>query len=58
LDATTWYDTKLQTIIKAESEDGIYELINIKDVRVSKDLFEPPAGYSVFSMGDFLRELQ
>lgn len=56
--ATTWYDTKLQTIIRGESDDGVFELTNIREGGVSRDLFEPPAGYSVFSMGDFFKGLQ
>ena len=56
--STTWYDIKLQTIIKAESDDGVFELTNIREGRVSRDLFDPPAGYSVFSMGDFFKGLQ
>ena len=40
-----WYDTKLQAGIKSEDEFELFELRNIKEGRLSGDLFTPPAGY-------------
>lgn len=43
---TVWFDTRLQVPIRSEDEDGVFELRNIKEGRLSGDLFVPPAGYT------------
>jgi hypothetical protein len=47
---TVWYDKRIQIPIRSEDEDGSYELKNIKEGRLSVDLFLPPAGYTKFAM--------
>jgi hypothetical protein len=49
-DIIVWYDNKLQAGIRVEDEDGTFELSNIKEGRLSGDLFNPPAGYTKLEM--------
>ncbi|WP_291320996.1 hypothetical protein [Desulfonatronospira sp.] len=55
--STSWYDTKLQTVIRAEGSDGKFELTNIKEGRISKDFFEVPEGYELVSFEDHFKGL-
>lgn len=44
---TVWYDTRLQSHIRVERDNGgQWELTNIQERRVDPNLFEIPAGYS------------
>ncbi|TVR06825.1 MAG: hypothetical protein EA403_00420, partial [Spirochaetaceae bacterium] len=44
---TVWYDTRLQSHIRIERDNGgRFELTNIQERRVDPGLFEIPAGYS------------
>lgn len=50
---TVWYDTKLQTVIRSDDEDGRFELTNIKEGHQPASLFVPPSGYSKMDIPDF-----
>ena len=47
---TVWFDEWLKTIIRSEDREGGFELTNIREGRQSAELFEPPRGYTRFSM--------
>jgi hypothetical protein len=50
---TVWYDTRLQTVIRYENEDGYGELTNIREGRQPASLFVPPPGYRQIDVSDF-----
>ncbi len=45
-----WFDPRLKTLIRSESEGNIFELSNIREGRVSSDLFQLPAGYTKITL--------
>ncbi|MFP4084688.1 MAG: DUF4412 domain-containing protein [Desulfonatronovibrio sp.] len=46
-----WFDPRLKAAIRTlESSGEVFELRNIKEGRLSKDLFQLPAGYTKMSM--------
>lgn len=43
---TVWFDDRLKTTVRNEGAEGnVFELRNIKEGELSKDLFQLPAGY-------------
>jgi hypothetical protein len=43
---TVWFDDRLKTTVRSEGAEGdVFELRNIKEGTLSKDLFQLPAGY-------------
>jgi hypothetical protein len=51
----TWIDQKLHFPIKSVSDDGTWELTNIKDGEPEASLFEIPAGYKKMDMNNMMR---
>ncbi len=45
-----WFDSRLKVPLRTEENGNIFELRNIREGRVSGDLFQPPAGYQKLSM--------
>ncbi len=45
-----WFDPRLKTSIRVEEDRSIFELRNIREKRLSSDLFQVPAGYSRMPM--------
>jgi hypothetical protein len=57
-DMTVWIDQKSGIPIKTEMTDGTkLELLNIKEGPQSSSLFQVPAGYKKFGLGNMLRNL-
>jgi hypothetical protein len=55
---TVWIDQKSGIPIKSEMNDGTkLELLNIKEGPQSPSLFQVPAGYKKFGLGNMLRNL-
>lgn len=55
---TIWFDTRLKTGIKTECDGEIFEFHNIKEGRLSGDLFNAPVGYMQFALpvGSFFQD--
>ncbi len=51
----TWVDQKLHFPIKSVTEDGTWELSNIKEGEPDASLFQIPAGYTKMDMGSMMR---
>jgi hypothetical protein len=48
---SVWFDERLKVTVRSEDADGdIFELRNIKEGRLSGDLFQLPAGYTKIEM--------
>jgi hypothetical protein len=47
-----WIDTKLKCVIKADGGSGSFELKNIQEGSQPASLFEVPAGFTKFDMGN------
>lgn len=45
-----WFDPRLKTAIRVEEDGSIFELRNIREGRLSSDLFQAPSGYTRMSM--------
>ncbi len=45
-----WFDPRLKTAIRVEEDGSIFELRNIREGRLSSDLFQAPSGYTKMSM--------
>ncbi len=45
-----WFDPRLKTAIRVEEDGSIFELRNIREGRLSSDLFQAPEGYTRMSM--------
>lgn len=45
-----WFDPRLKTAIRVEEDGSIFELQNIREGRLSSDLFQAPSGYTRMSM--------
>jgi len=45
-----WFDSRLKVAIRTEERGNIFELRNIREGRVSSDLFQPPEGYTRLSL--------
>ncbi|MBZ5704426.1 MAG: hypothetical protein LAN63_03675 [Acidobacteriia bacterium] len=52
--ATVWIDPKLRFVLKMHDKNGDFDLRNIKEGAQSASLFEPPAGYRKFDVGQKL----
>lgn len=50
--ANTWIDQKLHFPIKSVTEDGTWELSNIKEGELDASLFQIPAGYKKMDMSN------
>jgi hypothetical protein len=53
-----WVDTKLHCVIKTDAGAGGIELRNIKEGSQPTSLFEVPAGYTKFDMGNMMQQHQ
>jgi len=53
-----WVDTKLHCVVKTEDTSGGIELHNIEEGAQPASLFEIPAGYTKFEMGEMMRQRQ
>ena len=53
-----WVDTKLHCVIKTDAGAGGIELRNIKEGSQPSSLFEVPAGYTKFDMGNMMQQHQ
>jgi hypothetical protein len=46
-----WFDDRLKTVVRSRDHDGdSFTLRNIRETRLSGDLFQPPAGYTKMAM--------
>jgi hypothetical protein len=51
-----WVDTKLHCVIKADNTSGGFELRNIQEGSQPASLFEIPAGFTKFDMGNMMQQ--
>jgi hypothetical protein len=43
-----WYDKKLNLVIRSEDKDGVFELSNITERSIPRNMFEAPDGFLIF----------
>lgn len=53
-----WVDTKLHCVVKTENQSDSLELRNIQEGSQAASLFEIPAGFTKFDMGNMMQQRQ
>jgi hypothetical protein len=53
-----WLDTKLRCVVKTDEGAGGFELRNIQEGSQESSLFEVPAGFTKFDMGNMMQRQQ